>query len=158
MHYLIDGYNLFFRLTKNYAEMNTQKRDLLFALSKELTAHRLQATLVFDGREKAFSYALRKHLADLELIYTPAHQSADAYILEEVERAKAPSQLTVVSSDREVIGRAKQYGANILTIEAFLSLLFDRRKKKKERNQEEKEVRESPKEIERLRKIFEADK
>ena len=54
-----------------------------------------------------------------------------------------------------MIGRAKQYGAKILTIEAFLSLLFERRKKKKERNQEEKEVRESPKEIERLRQIFE---
>jgi predicted RNA-binding protein with PIN domain len=152
MHYWIDGYNFFFRLTKNYKSMKEQERSLLEKLYQTMTHLREPMTVVFDGREKDPPEALRRNLKDMNIVYTPATQPADNYILEMVEHAQNPAQEMVVSSDRDLLRRAKQKGARTQTIEDFLKTLT---KKASRSPDERKQTQESSAEFARLLKIFE---
>lgn len=153
MHYWIDGYNLLFRITKNYREMKAHERKLLSALNQSIILSKYQATVVFDGREKDPPEALRRNFDALALIYTPHHQTADDYILQAVNEASDPAHEVVVSSDYELLRKAKQKGAKVLTIEEFLSKLA--KKKKKKKASPEKIFQETSSELQRLLKIFE---
>ncbi len=153
MHYWIDGYNLLFRITKNYREMKQNERKLLAALNQSIILLRYQATVVFDGREKDPPEALRRNFDALALIYTPHHQTADDYILEALADSADPAKETVVSSDYELLGKAKQRGAKVQTIEEFLAKLV--KKKQKKKASKEKVFQESSSELKRLLKIFE---
>ncbi len=153
MHYWIDGYNLLFRITKNYREMKQNERKLLFALNQSIILLNYQATVVFDGREKDPPEALRRNLDSLALIYTPHHQTADDYILQAIAEAADPAQEVVVSSDYELLRKAKQRGAKAQTIEEFLSKLVNKKRKKKALI--EKTFQETSTELKRLLKIFE---
>ena len=148
MHYWIDGYNLLFRITKNYRTMKANERRLLLSLNQRLLKY--QVTIVFDGREKDPPEALRKNLDALALIYTPHHQTADDYILEALSD---PSHETVVSSDQELLRKARQRGAHTLTVEKFFSQLIQRKKKKS--LAPSKEIQETDYHLQRLLKIFE---
>jgi predicted RNA-binding protein with PIN domain len=153
MHYWIDGYNLLFRITKNYREMKQNERKLLSTLNQSIILLKYNATVVFDGREKDPPEALRRNFDALALIYTPHNQTADDYILEALADSANPAKETVVSSDYELLGKAKQRGANVLTIEAFLARLVKKKQKKKAAT--EKIFQESSTELKRLLKIFE---
>lgn len=153
MHYWIDGYNLLFRITKNYREMKENERKLLSTLNQSIILLKYNATVVFDGREKDPPEALRRNFDALALIYTPHNQTADDYILEALADSANPAKETVVSSDYELLGKAKQRGANVLTIEAFLARLVKKKQKKKAAT--EKIFQESSTELKRLLKIFE---
>jgi len=153
MHYWIDGYNLLFRITKNYREMKQNERKLLASLNQSIILLKYQATVVFDGREKDPPEALRRNFDALALIYTPHLQTADDYILEALSEAADPTKEVVVSSDYDLLRKAKQRGAKILTIEEFLSKLVKKKQKKKVAN--EKVFQETSTELKRLLKIFE---
>ncbi len=152
MHYWIDGYNLLFRITKNYRMMKQNERQLLSALNRSMVLYNYEATIVFDGREKDPPEALRRNLGSLAMIYTPHNQTADDYILEAISNAINPSQEVAVSSDRDLLRKAKQRGAKALTVEEFLSGLMKKRQKKKVRI---RDFQESSTELQRLLKIFE---
>jgi predicted RNA-binding protein with PIN domain len=154
MHYWIDGYNFFFRLTKSYRSMKEQERSLLEKLYQTMTQLNSPMTVVFDGREKDPPEALRRNLQSMNIIYTPAGQTADDYILERLEAAKNPDQEMVVSSDRELLRRSKQKGARTQTIEEFLKKIAH---KKTASSDERKRSKESSSEFARLLKIFEED-
>lgn len=151
--YWIDGYNLLFRLTKNYKTMKENERKLLLALNRSITLAKYQAVVIFDGREKDPPEALRRNLKSLTLIYTPHHQTADDYILEMIDLSSDPSKEVVVSSDLELLRKAKQRGAKTVTIEEFLTQLIKKKRKKKPLI--EKEIQETSTEFNRLLKIFE---
>ena len=152
MHYWIDGYNFFFRLTKNYKSMKEQERALLEKLYLTMTRLNSPMTVVFDGREKDPPEALRRNLLSMSIVYTPEKQTADDYILEMLDHAKNPDQEMVISSDSELLRRAKQKGARTKTIEEFLNSLAQ---KKSGLAEERKQTKESKAEFERLLKIFE---
>lgn len=153
MHYYIDGYNLLFRVTKNYEALKANQRQILSALNTWITQLNLNITIVFDGRQKDPPEAIRGHLDQLEVIYTPEHQTADDYILHELDLSSNLNEETVVSSDRELTGKARQKGARVQTIEEFLSRLAKKQKKKKE--VVKKTFRDTEANIERLSEIFE---
>src|SRR3569832_1913777 len=152
MHYLIDGYNFFFRLTKSYKSMKEQERSLLEKLYQTMLDLRSPMTVVFDGREKDPPEALRCNLHAMNIVYTPVHQTADDYILELLDHSKNPAQEMVISSDSELLRKAKQKGAGTQTIEAFIHKVTHPKTKNIE---EKKRTRESSHELERLLKLFE---
>jgi len=152
MHYWIDGYNFFFRLTKNYKAMREQERELLLKLYKTMQHLGSQMTVVFDGREKDPPEALLRNLRSMKIVYTPATQTADHYIVEMLEHTQNPDQEMVISSDRELLRHAKQRGARTQTIEEFLDSLS---RKKVSPYVVRKQTRESSSEFARLLKIFE---
>ncbi len=125
----------------------------MLTLNEWICQLQLDVTLVFDGKQKEFSEAIRGHLDQLEVIYTPHHQTADEYILREIEDASSPNEETVVSSDRELTGKAKQKGAHAQSIESFLSFLTKKRKKITAKRA--RPFCDSPAHIARLQKAFE---
>lgn len=154
MHYILDGYNFLFRLSKTYKVLIEQKKQILSSISKWVSLHKIRMTFVFDSKQKDRFEAIRSHLKQLEIIYTPTHQSADDYIIQLIEKASHPAQKTVVSSDREVTGKAKQLGAKTQTIEQFLSWIVKKKGKKRTKNSLPS-FQETPFQKERLLKIFE---
>jgi predicted RNA-binding protein with PIN domain len=155
MHYWIDGYNLLLRITKSYREMKQNEKKLLTALNRSIILLKYQATVVFDGREKDPPEALRRNLDSLAMIYTPHHQTADDYILQAIAESSNPSQEVVISSDLELLRKAKQRGAGGQTVEEFLSRLSRKKQKKKAIAAKEKVIQETSTEMKRLLKIFE---
>ncbi len=143
MHYYIDAYNLLFKLQIKSSSLQKQREALLTTLKPYSS---LNLTLVFDGHE----ICERSHFGDLEVIYTQG-ETADDYIIKEIENSPKPSSHTVVTSDRPLATTAKNLGAKILSIPEFLTLISKKGKKK----QVEKTFTETPAEIKRLLAIFE---
>ncbi|HSX03205.1 MAG TPA: NYN domain-containing protein [Rhabdochlamydiaceae bacterium] len=155
MHYFIDGYNFLFRLSKKKLPLEKKRGLLLVTLNEEIGKLGLNATIVFDSKEKYQDAPTRGHLDALEIIYTTRNESADDYILKAIEEATHPQNETVVSSDRELTGRSKQLGAKILSIEEFIAFIMRKKEKKKKLLSPLRAFKDSEKEIERLLKIFE---
>lgn len=123
-------------------------------MQKKFSKHSLQGMLVFDGshcrhEESGLSYA-----SPLEIAYTPKGQIADAYILEKLEWDQKKKASTVVSNDKHLCREARALGAKTQSNETFLRYL---EKKKASGRKHPPEPKDSPQNIERLLKIFEAE-
>jgi len=141
MYYLIDGYNLLYSLQES--------RDRLVKwFQKEFAQLDQSGMIVFDGAHRRDEESGRAYGNPLEVSFAPKGQTADAYILEQVQLLK---NVTVVTNDGGLKRQARAFGAKTMTNEAFLEWLAKKRKKKVKKV----EVRESPREMERLLKAFE---
>lgn len=124
MHYLIDGYNLLFRILRAQGseDLKYERERLVTKLGNKLKVTRIDAALIFDSyhqigpRERFFQ-------AGLDVHYTDQKQTADDYILEWLRIVKRPQDYTVVTSDRSLARLAAGKGARIQTAEAFKSML-----------------------------------
>jgi predicted RNA-binding protein with PIN domain len=152
MHYWIDGYNLLFYLPKIPGSFEEKRRFLILQIEKLVEKLSLSVTIVFDASDPVQNYDTRTHLRSLEIIYTHPRKSADDAILEAVELHKNPSQICVVTSDKGLSIKAKALGAEILPLSEFL--LFLQKKEKKKNSSKSFSFQDSPREIERLLKIF----
>jgi predicted RNA-binding protein with PIN domain len=156
MHYLIDAYNLLFRTLKKCKSLEKSRRFLIEELNTAISQLHLHVTLVFDGAEKPPSLATRGHFDAIEIVYTPRGQTADEYIAQEVSLSRSPAQYTVVTNDRPLALRCRQYRAKTQTIDEFLLFLFKKKIKKKRRTSSREEAfRDSDPQIARLLMIFE---
>jgi len=156
MHYLVDAYNLLFRTLKNRGSLEKIRQTLIEELNEVISMLNLHVTLIFDGAEEHLPLPTRGHYDAIELVYTPKNQTADEYIYDEVSLARTPSQMTVVTSDRELSRRCHEHRAKTLTINEFLHLLSKKKTKKKRATSSHSRVfRDSDREIARLLQIFE---
>lgn len=155
MHYIIDAYNLLFRRLKKSGSLEKTRQKLIEELNEVVANLHLKVTLVFDGAEKHLPYATRGHFVALEIVYTSENQTADEYITEEVNLAKRPSQITVVTNDRELAKRCHLHNAQILTIDQFIAFLAKKKAKKRAAARTPRTFKESDPEIARLLAIFE---
>lgn len=158
MRYLIDGYNLLFRIAKPGRALEKKRAALIEELNQVIDDFKLKATVVFDGSHPSFSHAMRHHFAALEIIYTYQNLSADQYIIEEVDSARRPEEIIVITSDRGLAQTCKNLGAKTQTIEAFVLSLKKKTTKQKKRQKEsrpEAAFKDSHAEINRLLAIFE---
>lgn len=124
MHYLIDGYNLLFRVFKEENALEEQRRLLTTFLEK---ATKGRATLIFDSAFQ-LGESERSHYKTLEVIYTAHGQTADEYILEMIEKAPIPQEITVVTSDKPLGRHVRDLQAHVETIEVFFSHLLKPKK------------------------------
>lgn len=106
MRTYVDGYNCIFA-----ADLDPNLRDAREELIDRLAATGKSLILVFDGQE--FS---RSHRGSLEIVYTGG-QSADNYILDEVERL---GRGRVVTSDGRLARAVKAIGGKVIPVEDFL--------------------------------------
>lgn len=144
--YLVDGYNLIFSLTDSKKKLQTLREEAILFLQKQFKLRKITGQLVFDGaKEKEFSYP-----SPLIVVFAPKGQSADAYIVEQLEGAKHPKQMTVVTNDKGLARHAKSNGAKVLENEEFLHWLMKKRVKTTVR-----EPVESKHQFDRLLQIFE---
>ncbi len=152
MQYWIDGYNLLFYLPKIPGSFQERRRFLISLIEKQAEKLSLRITIVFDASDPSQDQDTRAHLQTLEIIYTHPKKSADDAILEALEFSKSPSQICVVTSDNGLSKKALAMGAKIFTISDFL--LFLQKKHKRKNAYNNFSFQESPREIERLLKIF----
>lgn len=122
MHYWIDGYNLLFRMSHPAENLQSERAELLSLLANYAEDLEIEITIIFDALHTP-DEASRSHFHLLEIIYTNFHESADDYIIENLQLLKKPSTITLVTSDRKLAWHAKRLGAAHLSSENFLSLV-----------------------------------
>lgn len=152
MYYLIDGYNLIFTLIESKDSLTLQRQKIIHYLQKKFALLHLSGMLVFDGKHRRDEESGLSYPSPLIVGYAPKGQSADAYILAEVEKAKNPKQVLVVTNDRGLTLQACSMGAKVQSNREFILTLKKRSKKTKPTKSDPKD---SEQNISRLLKIFE---
>lgn len=152
LNYIIDGYNLIHAipsLKKMLAHDAPQAREALVHLLTRLTLNKkIRCTVVFDGVARPHRPAGATH-APLHVVFS-SPLNADARIKSMIEQSKNRSQLTIVSSDREILDFAKVCSCSTLTSQSFSSLLF----REPGRGEEKDSTPLSKTEVEEWMKIF----
>lgn len=151
--YYLDGYNLLFSSFHSTCSLASQREALIDFLQKSFSGRKIRGALIFDGDVGRAGESGRSYSSPLEIIYTPHHESADAYILEKLEGISHRSHITVVTNDRILAQAVRALGAKTMKNEPFLKWL----KKKPKKSEEKPEIKETAKHFERLLKLFSRD-
>lgn len=148
MHWLIDGYNV---LIGNDLGWNEAVRN---RFGREVAGHfagkQVEVTIVYDSRESPVIQR-RSISPTCGEIYL---QDADRYLVETVERSDHPRAMILVTDDREIINAVRPLRPRRISTADFLSALQSPPPPARE---EEKPERDTPANIERYLKIFEAE-
>lgn len=128
MRYVIDACNLIFRDRRLEETLEKHgfpavRQALVNLLTKFARAeHIRQIICVFDGSEKAAHRPRRAEEAHgrIILVYADPRTDADRYIIELVEDARRPGEITVVSSDKFVVRNVQKARGHTLGCRDFL--------------------------------------
>ncbi len=148
--YLLDGYNLIFSLFQEEGSISKKREQLVSDLQKMFRKLQLKGVLVFDGAHRREEESGRGYQSPLEIVYTPKGQTADSAILEILTLSSNPKEITLVTRDKGLIRQARAKGCHVQSPQQFVQFL----EKRKQKPQEEKQVKETKQNIERLLKIF----
>lgn len=153
MRFLIDGYNLLFRVLDCKEQSLEKQREQVIPFLWDLfegTTHHID--IVFDADPKNF-FSINNHRdPPFHLLFSPPPLNADKFILEICHGVKK-KEVTVVSSDKHLIASVKELSIPTLSIEDFLTVF---RLKKKRRSQDDKPpVPQSKEKIAKYLSIFE---
>lgn len=109
MPYFLDGNNLIGSARGTGRPSEEDRSALVSEVADRLRRTKARAVLFFDGKGQRGS-----SLGPLS-IHASQGGSADDAILAEIERARAPQEIVVVSADRELVRKARDLGARTLT-------------------------------------------
>ncbi|MBS0628580.1 MAG: NYN domain-containing protein [Verrucomicrobia bacterium] len=154
MQYWIHAYNLLFRFTHVKGPLEEKRSQLIFGLNSLSKKSGLIFVLVFDANDKNRSLDCRSHYDALEIIYTTSKKTADEAILERLEGVRHPATVCVVSSDKGLTCQVRTLGGQTLSLSEFC-LFLNKKRFKKQKENIPSDCKESPKEIDRLQRIFE---
>jgi predicted RNA-binding protein with PIN domain len=122
MLYLIDGYNLLFRLKSKKQTLKDAREFLVKALGTLVKDFELKATIVFDSSlDMAHLFPSKAEKPPLEIIFAPYGMSADEYLLEIISFKSKKQPITLVTSDQLLSTQAREFRVKTITIEE----LFD---------------------------------
>ena len=134
MRLLIDGYNLMHAqgLTgpkQDPDRLRKAREKLLKTLSKRLAAVDRHATrVVFDASMKLQVLPRMLWVDGITVEFASEQPSADARIIELIQKHEAPKKLVVVSSDNQIIDCAERRKCRVIGADAFMCLLEDPRR------------------------------
>ena len=114
MKVLVDGHNALGALDVRGRTHEERRHALLSWVGRLAT----DATVYFDARRAPEGLFDREAMHGVLAVYCRDHH-ADEYILDAVRGAPNPANLLVVSNDREVVGKAKQQGAQTMRIQDY---------------------------------------
>ena len=117
MPLLIDCYNLL-HAEKPPALAGLDTAGLCRLLGRSRWAGQ-RIVVVCDGRPAPLGL-VESPTPAVELVYSGPHRSADAVLIELIERDTGPRRLTLASSDRAIQKAARRRRARVLTSEGFL--------------------------------------
>lgn len=129
MHYYVDGYNLLFRTLPDDEDFQKEREDLITDLAEKVMGLHLDVTVVFDSAYQVGD-ATKGHRRFLEVVYTAAGETADAYILSELQVVKDVRHEIVVTSDKGLASRCRNCGAKTMSVEGFAVWLNQRYRRK----------------------------
>ncbi len=120
---IIDGYNLAHKHTQISAWLKKGDTDktirLLISWLMQGPAAGNHITLVLDGKRGFFKE--QTYSSAIKLIFSQKPQTADDIIRSYIRNAQNPAELTIVSSDNEIIFTAKDHGAKAVKSERFIA-------------------------------------
>ncbi|HOO76761.1 MAG TPA: NYN domain-containing protein [bacterium] len=146
MEWIIDGYNLL--ISYEFGHDSQAREDLGRQLRALFQGKDVKVTTVYDS---AWSDGSRHRKIADNVFETYARGSADDCIVRLVRTNRYPRAVTVVTDDREIKTRIREYGARSLGCRDFLKLL---RPAPPERAVPEKPETDSAAEIERLLRLW----
>ena len=152
MYFFLDGYNLLFTALESKLPLQKQRQHFVVWMQEEFAKGDLQGTIVFDGAHRREEESGLSYPSPLVVAYTPKGQTADEYIVEQLETAKNAKIITVVTNDAGLKRHAHATGAKTQSNATFLQWLIKRAKKKKPKSQS---LKETDYQIKRLVQIFE---
>lgn len=125
---LIDGYNVIMRNDRwraVFSRNQDQGRAALLAYCAEWKVRRgdiFDFMVVFDGGSSSTRDAL-PHIPHVRAIFTRGTESADDRIIRMLRDKEYGSNHVVVSDDREVAGKARSLGAEVVSVAGFCGKL-----------------------------------
>lgn len=132
MHYIIDGYNLFFFLFgSSFRDFKSQRQSLIQSMNAKIEFLGLDVSLVFDSHLSPGEMS-RSHYHHLEILFTQEKVTADDFIINYLKQSRDTSKEMLVTNDKELSLRAKHLLAHTQSINHFLNWL-DRRYSNKKR-------------------------
>lgn len=117
MRFLIDGYNLLFRLSTVLQDFTASREQVIHDLNRKAARLHMNLTIVFDAHERP-GEAYRTHYDHMEILYSGEKETADDLILKVLRNNAANS--TVVTSDNLLAWKARMLGAKTESVDAFL--------------------------------------
>lgn len=118
---IVDGYSLLHSAPEfsKYirAGMDIGRERVLQRVRLALPELASSAVVVFDGREGSL-----EDLEQIQVVYAPAHKTADAVIERMVAEAPRPEQLLVVTADRAERDTVTSFGAQVMSCAQFLEI------------------------------------
>jgi predicted RNA-binding protein with PIN domain len=121
MRYIVDGYNLIFRIFDLSFEKLELQREQVVPYLWDLfigTSHHID--IVFDSHpEHFFSQSVQRN-PPFHLLFSPPPLSADAFILEMCHGITKKGEVVVVSSDKFLTRQVQELQFKTLTVEDFL--------------------------------------
>ncbi|MDF2549941.1 MAG: hypothetical protein K0S07_1008 [Chlamydiales bacterium] len=122
--FIVDGYNLLFRIYHIDRALQSARRHLLENLVKQAQALALDISIVFDAAYQEEEMA-RGHFGRLEIIFTDSGESADDYILKMASQV-LPHQAIVVTSDKALAKKVRWQRVPVISVERFSAELTSR--------------------------------
>lgn len=134
MHFILDGYNIIFKMSSLFpGNIKNSRAKLVHYIKTKRPqgSNRNPVTIVFDSSQVVIDYPIPP---GVEIKF--AHNiSADDYIVKLIEKSRNPQLITMVTDDRELQFRAKTLDAKSLGVEDFFKA-----KKKRQPKSENKPV------------------
>ena len=122
MPILIDGHNLIGRMpTLTLADPDDEWQLVALLLAYRRRTRKAVA-VVFDPGG-AFALPESRRHGGIEVVFAPHGSSADEVIARRVRRSRDRAGITVITSDRELAGEARNYGARVKSAEEFAAEL-----------------------------------
>lgn len=123
MHLLIDGYNLIHQAPELFlaADLGRGREALCTAIHIYRKKKGHKVTVVFDGGEEPGSS--RTSLCGVPVIYSGRDQKADD-VIAGLARSQGAGA-TVITDDRELAGRCRAGGAEVIAARDFAARLMD---------------------------------
>ena len=122
MHYYIDGYNVLFRLRHATEEFQREREAIIQNLNEKVALVNLDVSIVFDAAFQE-GHGSRLRIDALEVLFTAHGETADAFIIEQMQHSMHPRRETVVTSDKLLAWHARSCGAHVETVDEFLGRL-----------------------------------
>ncbi len=107
MKFYLDTYNIIGVMDSiSLADSNKVHAFIEFLKNKRQEGHQL--IVIFDGQNPNIEFPTTEKLPGITIIHTSASRSADDYIKQKVLTKSDVSNITVVTSDRDIIFHAKK--------------------------------------------------
>ncbi|HRD55730.1 MAG TPA: NYN domain-containing protein [Parachlamydiaceae bacterium] len=122
MHYIIDGYNLLFRILSEDEGLAKRRQSVIQSLNQKIQLVGIDVLVVFDSNYR-LDESTKSHYNYLEIQFTSQGKTADDWIIEAVKKAPCPEKITVVTSDKKLKKSICSLKAKGETVEDFVALL-----------------------------------
>ncbi len=129
MHYIVDGYNLLFRILTSSVDLATRRQQIVENLNKKVKLLGIHVTIVFDSHYR-LEESTKSHFEALEIQFTSRGITADEWIIEKVQKISNSETIIVVTSDKKLALMVRGSSVKTESIEEFVTTLNKRVKNK----------------------------